>query len=85
MAFQRFTRVMKSMDTRSPDVVVLDTDCLTQDSAAQLFGAERFTTGGWGEVVWIRGGRVIAREVAGEGSDELLERHTKELLDDHVI
>lgn len=37
MAFQRFTRVMKSMDTRSLDVVVLDTDCLTQVSAAQPF------------------------------------------------
>ena len=83
LAFQRFTRVMNSMDNCYLDLVVLDTDCLTQDSAVEIFGAQGFFRGGAGEVVWIRDGRVVAREIARDGSEALLEQHKKELLDDH--
>ncbi len=81
LALQRFTRVLNPMDTLSLDVVVLDTDCLTADSAQVLFGKE---PGGWGEVIWIRDGIVVAREIARDGSDAMLAKHTKELLKEHT-
>jgi hypothetical protein len=84
VAFQRFTRIMKSIETRTLDLVVLDTDCLTQNSAGELFGDGDFTSGGWGEVIWIRDGQVVARTVARDGSEVFLEEHTKGLLDDGV-
>ena|SRR6266567_5327869 len=84
MGLQRFTKVMKSFDTRSLDLVVLDIDCLTEDSASQLFGVPSFTTGGWGETLWIRDGRIVARELAHTAPEGLIEQHTKRLLDDNV-
>jgi hypothetical protein len=84
VAFQRFTRIMKSIETRTLDLVVLDTDCLTQNSAGELLGDEDFTFGGWGEVIWIRDGKVVARTIARDGSEVFLEEHTKGLLDADV-
>ena len=84
MGLQRFTKVIKSLDTRSLDLVVLDTDCLTEDSATQLFGTPSFTTGGWGEMIWIRDGRVIVRELGHIAPEALIEQHTRELLDDNA-
>jgi hypothetical protein len=72
---------MKSIETRTLDLVVLDTDCLTQNSAGELLGDEDFTFGGWGEVIWIRDGKVVARTIARDGSEVFLEEHTKGLLD----
>lgn len=83
-AFCRFTRVINLMDTQSIDVVILDTDCLTDELATRLFGNEHFTTGGWGEVIWLRDGRPVAREIAREGSEVLLKQHTKGLLDENT-
>ena len=82
--FQRFTKVIKSLDARSLDLVVLDADCLTEDSATLLFGAPSFTTGGWGETIWIRDGRVIARVLAHAAPESLIEQHTRGLLDDNA-
>jgi hypothetical protein len=83
IGLQRFTRVMSSFDTRSLDLVVLDIDCLTADSAMQLFGTDGFRAGGYGETILVRGGHIIAREIAApDDSEHLLQRHTKELLDD---
>jgi len=81
---QRFTKVMKSLDIRSLDLVVLDIDCLTEDSASQLFGVPSFTTGGWGETLWVRDGRVIARVLAHTAPESSIEQHTRELLDDNA-
>src|SRR5688572_3002102 len=82
MGFKRFTTVMKSIKTGSLDLVVLDTDCLSEDSSAQLFGVPSFTTGGWGEILWVRDGRIVARELGHTTRHSLIEQHTKELLDD---
>ena len=60
---------------------VLDIDCLTEDSATELFGAPSFTTGGWGETIWIQNGRVVARELAHKASEALIQQPTKVLLD----
>jgi hypothetical protein len=84
MALQRFTKVLKTMDTDSLDLVVLDTDSLAEDLAIQLFGNEGFTTGGWGETIWVRDGRVVARELAHTASEGLIEHHTKGLLQDNA-
>jgi hypothetical protein len=84
MGLQRFTKVIKSLDTRSLDLVVLDTDCLNEDSATQLFGAPSFTTGGWGETIWVRDGRIIAQVLAHSAPESLIDQHTRELFDDNV-
>lgn len=84
IGLQRFTRVIQSLDTRSLDLVVLDTDCLTEDSAALLFGAPSFTTGGWGETIWIRDGHVLARVLAHTAPESMIEQHTRELLHDNA-
>jgi hypothetical protein len=49
MGLRRFTKLIKSLDIHSLDLVVLDTDCLTEDSASQLFDAPFFTAAGWDE------------------------------------
>jgi hypothetical protein len=83
MGLKRFTRVMSSFDTHSLDLVILDIDCLTADSATQLFGTDGFRAGGNGETIWVRGGRIVAREIAApDNSEHLLQQHTKALLDD---
>jgi hypothetical protein len=79
--FQRFTKVIQELDTSSLDLVVLDTDCLTEDSAAELFGVPSFTSGGWGEAIWIQDGRVIARAISNNAPESMIEQNTKELLD----
>jgi hypothetical protein len=84
MGLQRFTKGIKSLDTHSLDLVVLDIDCLTEDSATQLFGTPSFTTGGWGETIWIRDGSIIARQLAHAAPESLIEQHTRELLDDNA-
>ncbi|HEX8312872.1 MAG TPA: hypothetical protein VF614_16230 [Chthoniobacteraceae bacterium] len=84
IGLQRFTKVVQSLDTRSLDLVVLDTDCLTDASATLLFGAPSFTTGGWGETIWIRDGHVSARVLAHTAPESLIEQHTRGLFDDNV-
>ena len=84
IGLQRFTKVIQSLDIRSLDLVVLDTDCLNEDSAAQLFGVPSFTTGGWGEAIWIRDGRVIARALAHTALESMIEQHTRGLLYDNA-
>jgi hypothetical protein len=84
MALQRFTKALKTIDTDSLDLVVLDIDSLAEESAAQLFGNEGFTTGGWGETIWVRDGRAVARELTHTASEALIEQHTRGLLEDHA-
>jgi hypothetical protein len=79
---RRFTKILLPLDTRSLDLVVLDTDCLNEDSASQLFGIPSFSTGGWGETIWIRDGRIVARELAHTASDSVMEAYTRGLIDD---
>jgi hypothetical protein len=83
LALRRFTQVMAALDTRSLDLVVLDIDCLTSETATQLFGSSGFQAGGYGETIWVRDGTVVAREFAAPDANEpLLRRHTQELLDE---
>lgn len=81
---QRFTKVIQSLDTRSLDLVILDADCLTEDSTTHLFGTPSFTTGGWGEALWIRDGHVFARVLAHTAPASSIELHTRGLLDDNA-
>src|SRR5262245_18989427 len=78
MAFRRFANAIKPLATRSLDLVVLDTECLTGDSARQLFGAPGFTTGGSGETIRVRDGRIIMRVLAPITPETLLEQYTRE-------
>src|SRR5688572_22684371 len=82
LGLQRFTKLIKSFDTGSLDIVILDTDCLTEGSAKELFGSDSFTPGGWGEAVWIRDGQVVARELTHVASEVLMAEHTRSLLDE---
>ena len=79
MGFRRFTKVLKPIDTHSADIVILDTDCLAKDSSAQLFDSPTFRAGGWGEIIWIRNGRVAALTLAHTAPDSLIEQYTREL------
>ena len=80
VALKRFTRVMSELLTTALDLVVLDTDCLTAESATQLFGTDGFRAGGYGEAIWVRDGVVVAREIAASASEQTLRDHTRELL-----
>jgi len=84
IGLQRFTKIIQSLDIRSLDLAILDADCLTEDSATLLFGTPSFTTGGWGEVIWIRDGRVFARMLAYTALESSIEQHTRGLLDDNA-
>jgi hypothetical protein len=84
LALQRFTRIMAELPTNSLELVVLDIDRLTADTAAQLFGTSGFHTGGNGETICVRDGAVVAREQASSASEHLLFGHTRELLNDRA-
>ena len=84
VALQRFTRIMAELPTTVMELVVLDIDCLTADAATQLFGTSGFRAGGNGEIIWVRDGAVVAREIGAAASEQLLYDHTRELLDDHA-
>ncbi len=75
-----FTQVMSELATSPLDLVVLDTDCLTNESATQLFGTDGFRAGGYGETIWVRDGVVVAREIPVPGGEQALRDHTRELL-----
>jgi hypothetical protein len=81
MRFKKFTRLMNELPSALLDLVVLDTDCLDDLSAEQLFGTEGFIAGGNGETLWVKDGVVIARESAAYASDQALRAHTQELLE----
>lgn len=55
-AFSRCTRVLGGLDTTGLDLVVLDIDCITEESSRVLWGSN---LNGCGEVVWIRNGVVV--------------------------
>lgn len=80
VAFEMFTRLMSELPTGPLDLVVLDTDCLTNESAAQVFGTEGFIAGGYGETVWVRDGVIVAREIAVPAREQSVRNHTRELL-----
>ena len=86
IGLQRFTKVMNELPTDVLDLVILDYDCLTEDSAKQLFGPEGFWAGGNGETIWVRNGLVAAREIAApNGSEPVLLKHTQELLNTPAV
>lgn len=80
MGFRRFTQIIKPFVAEPLDLVVLDNDCLTGAAAKELFGDGSFIPGGWGEAIWIRDGKVIAREFAHKGSEGLMIEHTRAVL-----
>lgn len=80
LGFRRFTRVMSELPTISLDLVVLDTDCLTAESATQLFGTDGFQAGGYGETIWVKDGVVVAREIATPAREQALLDHTRALI-----
>ena len=83
LAFRPFTQIMAELPTGALDLVVLDIDCLTADTATQLFGTSGFRAGGYGETIWVRDGVIIAREIASPAGEQSLRVHTVELLDEH--
>ena len=80
VGFKRFTKTIKSLETNSLDLVILDIDSLTAHSTNELFGVPSFTTGGWGEAIWVCRGKIIARELTHIAPEALIEQHTNELL-----
>ncbi len=82
VGFKRFTQVMSDFPAAAAlDLVILDTDCLANESALQLFGTEGFPAGGNGETLWVRDGAIIAREIAAPADSEpRLYDHTRALL-----
>jgi hypothetical protein len=75
--------MMAQFGTTPLDLVVLDADCLTPEAATQLFGTAGFRPGGYGETIWVRDGTVVAREYAApDMNQQLLRRHTQQLLDE---
>lgn len=84
LGFQRFTRTLKSF-TESIEVVVVDSDCVSESSAEKLFGSSGFKIGGWGEAVWIRDGQIIACQLTSSASEALIAEHTKVMLSESRI
>ena len=84
LGFERFTQMLSEFSASSLDAVVLDTDCLTAETATQLFGTDGFRAGGYGETIWVRDGVIIAREVSSDHSASVFREHTRDLLDDHA-
>lgn len=83
IGLRRFTKAIQALDTHLLEMVVLDIDCLTEDSASQLFGTPSIATGGWGDTLWIRDGRIIASALAHTAPESLMKQHTQGLLDDN--
>lgn len=69
---------MNELPTGPLDLVILDFDGLTDESATWLFGTGGFRAGGCGETIWIKNGIVVAREWAN--SESKVCDHTLELL-----
>ncbi len=82
LALRRFTQIMAEIATDALDLVILDIDCLTPDSAAVLFGTDGFRAGGYGETIWVSEGLVVAREIASPPAERAIREHTKDILDD---
>lgn len=76
--FRAFSKIMNELPTEPLDLIVFDFDNLTNESAAWLFGTDGFRAGGYGETIWIRDGRIVAREWAS--SESMVRDHTLELL-----
>jgi hypothetical protein len=77
-ALRRFTHLLATLDLGSLDVIILDNDCMSGEETACLFGN---VFHGYGEMLWIRDGRVVA-ELPGfqPESEALILSHTRELL-----
>jgi len=84
-AFRKFTEIVSTLKTDSLDLIVLDIDCLTAESATALFGDETFRLGGWGETLWVQNGRVVARILSPDKNEESLREHTNALLGEEQI
>jgi len=80
IAFHRFTRLLADINTSSLDLVVLDTDCLSTESGAALWGKN---VGGGGETFWVHDGIIVARSLLylPDSEPELL-RLTHQLLNE---
>ncbi len=85
IGLQRFTKVIKPFVADSLDLVVLDTDCLTEILVSQLFRIPNLRPAGGGETIWVRDGHVVAGVFAYTAPEALIEQHTKELLDDNGL
>ncbi len=83
LGFKQFTKILSEF-VAALDLVVLDTDCLTAETATQLFGTDGFRAGGYGETIWVRDGVITAREVSSDGGEQVFREHTRDLLDDHA-
>jgi|GEM_PF-2755212 len=79
-AFRKFTEIMSALKTDSIDLIVLDIDFLTAESATNLFGNEPFRLGGSGEVAWIRDGIAVAHCISLLENEQRLRQHTQALL-----
>jgi hypothetical protein len=84
-AFRKFTEILTRLRTDSLELIVLDIDCLTAESATKLFGDATFRLGGGGEVAWVRKGCIVSRAMSFHETEQILHDHTTALLgDDHV-
>jgi hypothetical protein len=81
VGLRKFTKSMAMLPTNMLDLVVLDIDCLASDDALQLFGDSGFRANGSGEVIWVRDGLAVAREMAFCTDDQVLFEHTRKLVE----
>jgi len=82
LAFRKFTEFLSSFKTDSLELIVLDIDCLTMESATILFSNETSRFGGAGELAWIRDGIVVGDCLWFDEREQLAQRHTMDLLGD---
>ena len=80
MALGQVMRLLSTLDLGTLDVVILDIDCLTAEDTQRLFG---HVFGGYGETLWIREGRVVAKVlVHTDATERMVLGWTQELLKD---
>ena len=79
LALRSFTRLLGELPAATLDLVILDIDCLTPESAARLFGKNSNPLG-YGETIWVRDGVITATELAAFASEQTLYNRLAELL-----
>lgn len=79
LGFKRFTKVLSGFERKDFIVIVVDIDALSEEFAKRIFAEEGSLLGGWGEGVWVRNGKVIARMRTCNASEEMIAEHPRAL------
>jgi len=77
IGLQRFTKAIEPFAANSIDLIVLNTDCLTETLESELFRIPNLRPAGGGETIWVRDGHVVAGVFACTAPETLIEQHTK--------